>query len=59
MEEDERVKKGKKLAEMIWWSLAKRIVLLAGEMYGWDDERWRDATELFLRPSDYKVIATG
>ncbi len=54
--EDPRVTKGKKLVELIWWTLAKKIVKTAGEHYKWDDEAWRDATELFLRPNDYKVV---
>ncbi len=56
--EDPRVTKGKKLVELIWWTLAKKIVKTAGEHYKWDDEAWRDATELFLRPNDYRVIPT-
>ena len=55
MEED-RMTKGVELAEQIWWSLAKKIVFLAGTLYKWDDEQWRDANEKFLRPNDYKVI---
>ena len=54
-QEDPRVTKGKKLAELIWWSLAKRIVSLAGEEYGWDDEQWSTVGQLFLRPNDYFV----
>ena len=48
--------RGKQLVEQLWWSLAKRIVRIAGDMYKWDDDQWRQATELFLRPNDYKVI---
>ena len=54
--EDERMTEGKRIAELIWWSLAKRIVRLAGEHYNWSDTEWRNASELFLRPNDYKVI---
>ena len=54
--EDLRITKGKALAEMIWWSLAKRIVKIAGEHYKWDDDQWKEATEIFLRPNDYKVL---
>ena len=52
---DARVTKGAALAEMLWWSLAKRIIKIAGEHYGWKDEQWTAASELFLRPNDYKV----
>jgi hypothetical protein len=55
---DERVKRGVEVAEQIWWRLAKKIVQIAGEKYGWSDEEWRDAAEKFLRPNDYKVIIT-
>ena len=54
-QEDVRVKKGKYLAELMWWSLAKRIVRIASEHYKWDDEHLRDISEIFLRPNDYKV----
>jgi hypothetical protein len=54
--ENENVKKGIVLVEQLWWSLAKRIVFLAGNLYKWDEEQWREANEKFLRPNDYKVI---
>ena len=53
--EDARVTKGKHLAELIWWSLAKRIIRLAGEEYQWSDEQWQDFSQIFLRPTDYSV----
>jgi hypothetical protein len=54
---DPRVLRGKQLIEQLWWTLAKRILRTAGDLYKWDDDQWRQATELFLRPNDYKVIA--
>jgi hypothetical protein len=54
-QEDVRIKKGKYLAELMWWSLAKRIVRIASEHYKWDDDHLRDISEIFLRPNDYKV----
>ena len=54
--ENADVKMGCEFAEQMWWSLAKRIVFLAGNLYKWDDEQWRDANEKFLRPNDYKVV---
>ena len=56
IEYNPRVRKGLQLVEQLWWQLAKQIVKTAGEMYGWDDEQWRDMQELFLRPNDYKVV---
>lgn len=53
---DPRILRGNQLVEQLWWTLAKRIVRIAGELYKWDDEKWRQATEIFLRPNDYKVI---
>ena len=53
--EDARITKGKALVEMMWWSLAKRIVRLAADHYKWDEEQLVQATELFLRPGDYRV----
>jgi hypothetical protein len=53
---DDRIQLGTTLAEQIWWSFAKRIVFLAGNLYNWDDDEWRIANEKFLRPNDYKVI---
>lgn len=56
MEQDDiRIKKGKYLAELMWWSLAKRIVRIASEHYKWDDDHLRDISEIFLRPNDYSV----
>ena len=52
---DPRIAKGKDLVEMMWWSLAKRIMRMAADHYKWDDEQLKDATELFLRPGDYRV----
>jgi len=54
--ENPRILKGKLLAEMVWWSLAKRIVKIAGEHYKWNDDQWKETTELFLRPNDYKAV---
>jgi hypothetical protein len=54
-QEDARVKKGIYLAELIWWSLAKRIVRIASEHYKWDDDHLRQISDIFLRPNDYKV----
>lgn len=51
-----RVRRGLQLVEQLWWQIAKQIVKTAGELYGWDDEQWRDMQELFLRPNDYKVV---
>jgi len=51
------VERGRKFAELVWWTLAKRIMQLAGEMYQWDDDQWKEMTEHFLRPNDYKVIS--
>jgi hypothetical protein len=53
--ESQRIEKGKAFAELIWWTLAKSIVKKAGELYNWNDDQWKDANELFLRPNDYKV----
>ena len=56
MEQQEQ-ERGIQFAEQIWWSLAKRIVFLAGNLYKWDEVQWRRANELFLRPNDYRVIS--
>ncbi len=53
---EQRTERGQRLVEQLWWSLAKRIVQLAGTHYKWDDDQWRAATELFLRPNDYSVL---
>jgi len=53
---EQRIADGIQCAEFIWWSLAKRIVLLAGELYGWNEEQWQTAKELFLRSNDYVVV---
>ena len=54
--QDPRIKKGIQIAEQMWWTLAKRIVKIAGEHYNWTEEEWREAAELFLRPNDYFVV---
>jgi hypothetical protein len=51
----DRIEKGRAFAEIVWWSLAKRIVKIAGEHYNWTDEQWNQAYEIFLRPNDYSV----
>ena len=53
---DARTEKGKRFIELIWWSLAKRIVRVAGEHYEWSEEEWKSALEVFLRPGDYTVV---
>ena len=53
---DDRIQLGTQFAGHIWWSFAKRIVLLAGNLYKWDEDEWRIANDKFLRPNDYKVI---
>jgi len=53
---EKRIADGIQFADFIWWSLAKRIVLLAGELYKWDDSEWESAQEIFLRSNDYKVL---
>jgi hypothetical protein len=53
---EQRIADGIHFAEFIWWTLAKRIVLIAGELYAWDDQEWEYAQEEFLRNNDYKVM---
>ncbi len=53
---DPRIEKGKKLVEFLWFRLAKKIVKIAGETYGWNEEAWEESQRIYLRPSDYKVI---
>ncbi len=56
MEHNERVERGRKFAELVWWKLAKRILQIAGEHYKWDNDQWKEMTDFFLRPNDYKII---
>jgi hypothetical protein len=56
IESNLRVERGLQFVEKLWWQLAKRIMLMAGELYGWDNEQWKEMQELFLRPNDYKVV---
>jgi hypothetical protein len=56
MEYNERVERGRKFAELVWWRFAKRILQIAGEHYKWDDDEWKAMTDFFLRPNDYKII---
>ena len=51
-----RIQRGKRFAEQIWWSLAKRIVRMAGELYQWNDKEWQEFQDMFLRPNDYSVV---
>jgi hypothetical protein len=55
-ENEERIAHGTQFAEFVWWSLAKRIVLLAGEFYKWNDDEWQIAKDIFLRSNDYAVV---
>jgi hypothetical protein len=50
------VYKGREFAERFWFSLAKRILKIAGEHYKWDEQTWDENINLFLRSSDYSVI---
>ncbi len=52
------LEKGVHFAEQFWFSLARRIVQIAGAHYKWTDEEWTEMMNLFLRPNDYKVIST-
>ena len=49
------VEKGREFAERFWFSLAKRILKIAGEHYKWDEAEWEENINLFLRPNDYVV----
>jgi hypothetical protein len=55
MDNERRIRDGKQFAETIWWKLAKRIVEIAGELYGWDNDTWEEMQDKFLRPADYGV----
>ena len=54
---EKRIAEGIKIAEFMWWTLAKRIVGIAGDLYKWDESRWEVVKEKFLRSNDYVVIA--
>ena len=54
--DEQRMQKGKRFLEHIWWMLAKRIVRIAGDHYEWTEEEWLSAMDLFLRPGDYTVV---
>jgi len=57
-ENEQRIADGIQFAELLWWTLAKRIVGIAGDLYKWNDEEWEKAQELFLRSNDYQVSST-
>ena len=54
---EKRIAEGIKIAEFMWWTLAKRIVGIAGDLYKWDESRWEIVKEKFLRSNDYVVVA--
>ena len=54
---EQRIADGKQFAEFIWWTLAKRIVGIAGDLYKWDESQWEAMNEKFLRSNDYRVVA--
>jgi len=54
---EKRIADGKQFAEFLWWTLAKRIVGIAGELYKWDESQWEVIKEKFLRNNDYAVVA--
>lgn len=54
---EKRIAEGVKFAEFMWWTLAKRIVGIAGDLYKWDDSEWEVVKEKFLRSNDYTVVA--
>ena len=37
-----RVHRGLQFVEQLWWQLAKKVVRLAGELYEWDEEQWKE-----------------
>jgi hypothetical protein len=54
---EKRIAEGINIAEFMWWTLAKRIVGIAGDLYKWDESRWEVVKEKFLRSNDYTVVA--
>ena len=52
---DLAVRHGLDFAELVWWTLAKRIVNVLGQHLKWDEDQWREAQDKFLKPNDYKA----
>jgi len=57
-ENEQRVADGTQFVELLWWTLAKRIIGIAGDLYKWDTDAWERAQEIFLRSNDYQVKAS-
>jgi hypothetical protein len=54
-ESDPSVRRGLEFAELVWWTLAKRIVNVLGQHLKWDEDQWREAQDKFLKPNTYKA----
>lgn len=52
---DPRVAKGAEFAELVWYTLAKRILTIARDHYGWPPEKEAEMVTQFLRTT-FKVI---
>lgn len=53
--EDQRLESGIRIAEVIWFSFAQRILEKAAALYDWTPAQKSDMEERFLRPNDYIV----
>lgn len=55
MEISEEEKEGINMIEMMWYSIAIKIVSMAIEVYNLDDEQAAALKDVFLKPNDYIV----
>lgn len=55
-EDDPAVRRGLAFAELVWWTLAKRIVNVVGQHLKWDEDQWITMQEKFLKSNDYKAV---
>jgi hypothetical protein len=55
MEQSNEEKEGLEMIESMWYSVAVKIVKLAIEVYGLDEEQAKALKEVFLKPNVYTV----
>jgi predicted methyltransferase len=54
-ERDERIEKGRKIMEAVWYNTALYMIQLAKEVYQLNDEQVSALKDVYARPNDYYV----
>lgn len=55
---DERIERGRKMMETVWYSTALYMIQLAKEVYQLNDEQVAALKDIYAKPNDYYVRFT-